>query len=197
MKLVLIGGGGHCKSIIDAVLRLGKYQEIVVTDPSVPEGEEILGCRVVGDDKKLEPLFDEGFTDAFISVGSIKSTELRRMLFRKARKIGFNIPALIDPSALVSHSVKVGDGAFISKNTVINAGVEICDMAIVNTGAIVEHDCKVGEFTHVATGSTICGGCIIGDDVLVGAGATVIQGIRISDGSIIPAGSVITKDVGV
>ena len=75
-KLVLIGGGGHCKSVIDTIKRLETYDEIVITDPCFPGCREILDIKIAGNDDALAELKRAGFDEAFITVGSIKDTRL-------------------------------------------------------------------------------------------------------------------------
>ena len=194
-KIVLIGGGGHCKSVLDSLLKKNEYDEIVITDHDIPAGSEIFGCKVVGNDDILSQLLKEGFTDAFITVGSIKSTALRRKLYKLAVDIGFNIVNVIDSSAVVSDHCRLGYGIFIGKNVVINADAQIGDCAIINTGAIIEHECTVGDFTHISVGAKLCGNVCVGEDSLVGAGTTVIQGVHIGSNVIIGAGSTVINDV--
>lgn len=190
-----MGGGGHCKSVLDAAVHMETFEEIVITDHSISPEEWIMGCRVVGDDSLLPQLFQTGFHEAFISVGSIKSTELRNRLYQKACSIGFRFPNIIDPSAIVSGDAVLGEGIFIGKRAVINAGVRIEDMAIINTGAVIEHGCYIGRFSHISVGAVVCGDCHIGDSAFIGANATVIQGINIGSNSIIGAGSIVLKDI--
>jgi UDP-perosamine 4-acetyltransferase len=194
-KLVLIGGGGHCKSVLDATKGMATFDEIVITDPDIDTETMILGCKVVGTDDELPRLRSEGFDYAFITVGSIESTALRRKLVEKAEMLGFKFATIIDPSATVSEYAHIGSGSFIGKNTVINADAVVGSHCIINTGSIVEHECKVGDFTHISVGSILCGNTEIGEDSLIGAGSTVIQGIKVGSCSIIGAGSVVVKDI--
>lgn len=194
-KIVLIGGGGHCKSVIDTIYKTGIYSEIVITDYSVPIGSAILGCEVVGTDKVLPDLYKKGFRHAFITIGSIKDTTIRRRAYKKAKEIGFTFPAIIDSSAVVALSGRIGAGVFIGKNAVVNADVTVGDLAIINTAAIIEHDCYIGDFSHVAVGATLCGEIEIGNDVFIGSNATIIQGVKVGKNSIIGAGSVILNNV--
>lgn len=194
-KLVLIGGGGHCKSVMDTLIRCGQYSDIVVTDCEKRAGDTILGYAVAGTDDILPYLYSDGIENAFITVGSIKSTELRRHIYHQVRDIGFSFPGIVDTSAIVSESAKLGKGVFIGKNASVNAEVLIGDFAIINTGAVIEHECQIGDFTHIAVGATVCGGAIIDNDVFVGANATVIQQVRIGRNCIIGAGSIVLADV--
>lgn len=194
-KMVLIGGGGHCKSVLSTLLRMNKYKEVVIVDNEIQSGNSVFGIRVVGNDSKLYELFDQGFTDAFVTVGSIKSSALRRKLFELALNIGYNFPMIIDPSAQVSRFAKIGEGVFIGKNVVVNADAIIEKMAIINTSVIVEHECFVGQFSHIAVGTVLCGNVYVGQDSFVGAGSTVIQGIVIGDNAVVGAGSTVLNDV--
>jgi len=194
-KIVLIGGGGHCKSVLDSLLRNSEYDEIVITDNDIPVDSTIMGCRVAGNDDVLSDLLASGFTDAFITVGSIKSTKVRHILFEKAESIGFNMVNIIDKSAVVSEYAKLGKGIFIGKCTIVNADATIGDEAIINTNSVIEHECAVGSFTHISVGAKLCGNVKIGNDSLIGAGSVVIQGIEIGNNVIIGAGSTVIDNV--
>ena len=195
-KIVLIGGGGHCKSVADALMNSGKYDEIVITDPGLKAGSDILGCPVVGNDDLLPQLYKNGFTDAFITVGSIKDASLRKKLAQTVKEIGFSMPIIADPSAVISMYSDLGEGTFVGKNAVINADARIGNHCIVNTGAIIEHECSVGDFCHIAVGAILCGAVSVGNDSFIGSGANVIQGRTIGSHDIVGANSTVLKDVG-
>lgn len=191
-KLLLIGGGGHCRSVLDSLLGLQIYDDIGIIDCS---GPNVLGIPIVGEDEDLPRLKEEGWTDAFISVGSIGDTDLRRKLFQMVKETGFQIPSVIDPTAIIGREVKLGEGCFVGKRAVINSGSSIGVCAIINSGAIVEHDCLIGDFAHISPGAVLCGEATIGTDTHVGAGAVVKQQIAIGKQSVIGAGSVIVSDI--
>lgn len=193
-RLVLLGGGGHCSSVLDTAKRMGMFDEIVITDCNMAVGTEYMGSRVVGTDDVLLQLFQAGIRMAFISMGSIKSTKLREVLCRRAMDVGFDFPNIIDPSASVSEYAVLGKGIFAGKNAVINAGARVGDMAIINTGAIVEHGSSIGSFSHISVGAVVCGDSEIGSSVFVGANAAIIQGVKVGANSIVGAGSVVLKD---
>ena len=193
--IVLIGGGGHCKSVLDIILNNKDYDRIVITDYDLPKDTEVMGVKVVGNDDLLPDLIKSGYEYAFITVGSIKSTLLRRKLYNTALEIGYRIPIIVDSSAVISSFASVQQGAFIGKNAVVNSEANIGDCAIINSGAIVEHECSVGNFSHVSVGAKLCGNVSIGNDTFIGAGTTIIQGISVGDGTIIGAGSVVLSNV--
>lgn len=194
-KLVLIGGGGHCKSVIDCISTDMGFEEIVIVDVDENVGKTIRNYPIIGTDDMLNQLYQQGYVYAFITVGSIKSTFNRRKLYERTREIGFEIVNIIDNSAILASDIQLGIGVFVGKRAVINSGVNIGDMAIVNTGAIIEHDCLISDFCHVSVGAILCGNVTVGADSFIGANATVIQGITVSPGCVIGAGLVVRKNL--
>ncbi len=193
--LLLIGGGGHCKSVIDTLLGSGSYDRIGIVEKKGCAGNSVQGIEVVGCDDDLAGLYDEGFRDAFITLGSVGDTGIRRKLYDNLINNRFNIISIIDRSAIVSENASIEEGVFVGKGAIVNAGSVIKKCAIINTGAIVEHDCVIGDFSHVSSGAVLCGQVNIGSDVHVGAGSVVRQQIQIGDRCLIGAGSVIVKNI--
>lgn len=191
-KLLLIGGGGHCHSVLDCVLSLNEYEEVGIIDTTAGS---YLGVPVIGDDEDIPRLCSEGWTEAFVSVGSVGNTNTRRRLYRMIKEMGLNVPTLIDPTAIIGKGVTIGEGSFVGKRTVINSGSLVGVCAIINTGAVIEHDCMIGDFAHISPGTVLCGHVSVGNDAFVGAGSTVRQLIKIGEKSLIGAGSVLVKDI--
>lgn len=191
-KILLIGGGGHCRSVLDSLLDSEVYDEIGIIDNT---DSSVLGISVVGTDDDVSRLMSEGWTDAFITVGSVGDTKLRRRLSEMVVSIGMNIPTIIDPTAIVARDTVLSAGVYVGKRAVINTGSRIGTCAIINTGAIVEHDCFIGEFSHISPGTTVCGQVCVGNDSHVGAGSVIRQQINIGNNVLIGAGSIVVKDI--
>jgi sugar O-acyltransferase (sialic acid O-acetyltransferase NeuD family) len=194
-KLLLIGGGGHCKSVLDTILSMETYSDVAIIDLKENIGKTVLGVPIIGSDDDLSNLFDTGYRHAFITLGSIGTPRLRKILYETIREIGFIIPNVIDPSATVSEHVAISEGVFVGKGAIVNAGSTIEACAIINSGAIIEHDCIVGAFAHVAPGATLCGDVTIGNDTHIGANAVVRQGLAIGSNVLIGIGSVVVGDI--
>ena len=192
-KILLLGGGGHCRSVLDCLMSLENDYEIGIID--YDKSASALGVDVIGTDDDLPRLLQEGWSEAFITVGSVGRTTLRRKLFSLVREYGFCIPSIIDPTAIIARGTTIGEGAFVGKRAVINTGSVIGECAIINTGAIIEHDCQIDDFAHVSPGVTLCGQVIVGKDSHIGAGSVVRQGISIGTNTIVGAGSVVVKDI--
>lgn len=201
-KILLLGAGGHCLSVLDSLKSLGLYEKIglVVKDSSdMDEAVKSSGLRdieIAGCDDELSNLYEQGFTDAFITVGSIGNTSIRQKLYQKIKQIGFHIPNIIDKTAVVSFDVELGEGIYVGKKAVINTGSSIGNCAIINTMALIEHECRIGEFVHVAPGSILCGNVTVGKNTHIGAGSIIKQGITIGSDSMIGMGSVVVSPVG-
>lgn len=191
-KLLLIGGGGHCRSVLDSILSEGLIHEIGIVDFNDCEW---MGVETVGTDDDLPALREQGWTDAFVTVGSIGDTSLRRKLYRMIKDLGFEIPVIVDPTAVIAGGVSIGEGSFIGKRVVINPETSIEECCIINSGAVIEHDCSIDAFTHISPGCVLCGGVTVGADSHIGAGTAVIQQVDIGSNVLVGAGSVVTRDL--
>ncbi len=194
-KIVLIGGGGHCRSVADCLVSLEIYDEIGIVEKEAGAGSGVQGIDIIGMDADLQRLFDEGWRYAFVTIGSVGNTLGRRKILQNLKEIGFEIPNIIDRTAVIGKDVILGEGIFVGKNAVINAGTTIGDCAIINTGAVVEHDCKIGDFAHISSGAVLCGEVNIGDDTHVGAGTVIRQQIKVGSKVLLGIGSVVVKNV--
>ena len=194
-KLLLLGAGGHCKSVIDSLLSSEEYSEIGIIEKKGSITESVLGIPVIGFDDDLKDLYDRGFTHAFVSLGSIGDPSARRHLASLISTIGFIIPNIIDESALVSINSKLGKGVFVGKNAVINAGVIIGDSSIINTSTTIEHDCTIGQYAHISTGSILCGAVKIGNSTHIGANSVIRQHLEIGSNVLIGIGSVLMQNI--
>lgn len=191
-KLLLIGGGGHCHSIIDSVIRQNEYDDIGIIDSTNCSYGEI---SVIGTDDDIPKLIKDGWNTVFISVGSIGNTKIRRRLYDLIKKENVDIATIIDPSAVIANDIKICKGVFIGKRAIINVNVIIRECAIINSGAIIEHDCNIGAFSHISPGAVLCGSVNIGSDTHIGAGTVIRQEISIGEKTIIGAGSVVVSDI--
>lgn len=194
-KLLLIGGGGHCKSVIDSLKsKYNEFDEIAIIDRNTALVNQ--GINVIGKDQDLKYLFSKGYNYAFVTVGSVGNPSVRIKLYNLIKEIGYIIPTIIDRSSIVSSNAELCEGVFVGKGAIINAGTKIGNCSIINTGAVVEHDCKIGSFVHVAPGSVLCGNVQVGNNSHIGANATVIQGMQVGKNSIVGAGTVVIHSIG-
>ncbi len=189
--VIILGFGGHAKSVADSILKAGKYNIIGYTDIQESKSQ----FNYLGTDDELEALYRQGIQNAVLGVGYMGKSTIRDELVCAAKRIGFEFPVIIDPSATVANDAVIGKGAFIGKNAVINAESNIGDFCIINTSAIIEHENIIGNHSHVAVGSILCGNVKIGHHTMIGAGTTIVQGKIIGDNCIIGANSTVLSNV--
>ena len=193
-KIILIGAGGHSQSCIDVIESEGKFKIVGLIDNLKKIGTKISGYEVMGKDKELEK-FKNLANYAFITIGQIKSPNLREKSFNTLKKYGFKIPYICSPKSIISKHYKITEGVIVHHGAIINSGTEIGRNCIINTNSLIEHDCKIGEFSHISTSVVINGDAVIGKRTFVGSGSIIKNSIKIRGNSIIPMGSRIFKDI--
>ncbi|MFN5319598.1 MAG: NeuD/PglB/VioB family sugar acetyltransferase [Bacteroidia bacterium] len=189
-SLILIGGGGHCKSCIDVIESEGTYTIAGILDSIKPIGERVLGYPILGKDTMLEELAAKGHA-FFITIGQIKTPAPRIALYNRIEACGAEMPVIISPLAHVSKHAKVGKGSIIMHYALVNAAAEIGHNCIINSRALVEHDALIGNHCHISTGALINGGAKVGDFSFIGSGAVFREGISLPENSFIKANSLV------
>jgi UDP-perosamine 4-acetyltransferase len=192
--VVILGGGGHARVVIDA-LRCAGYVIAGVIDPK-DDVEETLPDDITWLGKDLSRA-RPGEVQVAIGVGSIDvgAKNPRPMVFNEAKSAGFELLSFRHPSAIVAGDVELGEGAQIMAGAILQPGVRLGVNCIVNTGVRLDHDCWIGDHVHIAPGAVLSGTVAVGDGCHLGTGAVVIQNIRIGAEAMIAAGAIITRDV--
>jgi sugar O-acyltransferase (sialic acid O-acetyltransferase NeuD family) len=188
--IVLIGGGGHCKAVIDVIEQEGRFNIIGIIDKPELLGKNVLGYPIIGNDSELNNLVKR-CKNVLITIGQIRNSLPRINLFDTVLKLGFTLPSVISPRAYVSKYASIGKGSVIMHDVVVNAGAKIGDNCIINTKSIVEHGSNIGNHCHISTNAVINGDVVVGNGSFIGSGAVTKEGIRINDNFFAKAGSVV------
>jgi perosamine synthetase len=185
-SVVVVGSGGHGKSVIATLQAAGvEVTEVRDDDPS-RWGEKVNGIPITGGAHSLQKQMNH---QAIIAVGD---EACRRRL---AEEMITSWISAIHPSALVDPTASIGSGTFVAAGAILQADCRIGDHVIVNTGARIDHDVVVGDFSSIGPGATVAGGVVIGEMCMLGAGCTVLPGVRIGDRVKVGAGATVTKDI--
>lgn len=177
--ILLIGGGGHCKSVIDVIEQEGKFKIAGIVDKKELIGEKVLGYEIIGCDDDLEDLFNK-YKNVFITIGHIKSNDLRVKLFNKLKNIGYKLPTIISPYAYVSKHSTIDEGTVIMHQSLVNADVKIGRNCIINSKALIEHDSIIEDHCHISTAAVINGGVVVKENTFFGSNATSKEYIEVS-----------------
>lgn len=193
-SLILIGAGGHCLSCIDVIRLEAKLRITGILDVKEKVGHVLEGIPIIGTDREMSLLAND--ENCFlITIGQIKSSELRFGIFEKLMECKANLATIISPLAYVSASVIIGPGTIVHHKSFINSGSIIGRNVIVNSGALIEHECIIGDHSHISTSAVVNGNVTIGFGTFIGSNATIRQGVKIGNKVVIGAGSVIVGDV--
>lgn len=181
-RIILYGGGGHAKVVLESL---------------IDQGKSVLGFV---DDNPTARLSSQKYLGAYTSaleadaqiIIAIGNNQIRKKVSEKVRHRFTNA---VHPSSIISSSAEIGVGCMILHKAIIQASVRLCNHVIVNTAAQVDHDGFIGDFVHIGPGVILCGDVVIGEGALIGAGAVILPGRKIGKWATIGAGSVVTKDV--
>ncbi|MBN2282902.1 MAG: acetyltransferase [Deltaproteobacteria bacterium] len=193
-EIILMGGGGHCKSCIDVIEQEKMFQIAGIVD--LPENlhQKILGYEIIATDNDLPRLVKE-YKYFLITLGQIKSPDKRRRLFQILKELGAIFPVIISPFAYVSKYAEIREGTIIMHQAMINVGARIGNNCIINNKVLIEHDAIIGDHCHIATGAVINGGVKIGSGTFFGSNAVCREYIEIGENSTIGLGIKITRNI--
>jgi len=191
-NLILIGGGGHCKSVIDVAESAG-FSILGILDTAETVGNKVLNYSIIGTDDEIVNYVDKALF--IITVGQIKDSGLRIKLQQKVINCGGQFATVIASTARVSRYSTIGEGTVIMHQAVVNADAKVGVGCIINTFANIEHDAVVGDFCHISTGAMVNGNCTVGKGTFLGSQAVMVNGVDIAEGCVIAAGAMVRKNI--
>lgn len=189
-KLVLIGGGGHCKSCIDVIEIENKFEIVGILDIKEKVGQKVLGYEIIGDDEDIEKYSKEGYF-FLITLGQIKTPDLRVKIFETLKSMNAKIATVISPLAYVSKHAEIAEGTIIMHHALVNADSKIGQNCIINSKALIEHDTVIENHCHISTGAIVNGNVSISEKSFVGSNSTIVHGAKVTENSFIKAGSLV------
>lgn len=193
LPLLLIGAGGHARACIDVIEQGGHYSVVGLIGSRTEVGKKVFGYSVLAIDEDLPDLLKK-YPCALVTVGQIKTPDIRVGLFNRVKENGARLPTILSPHAYVSSRASIGEGTIVLHGAVVNAGAIIGRNCIINSQALVEHDAVIGDHCHIATSATINGQVKIDDMTFVGSNACVRQALKIGKKCLIGMGQHILTD---
>ena len=194
-RLIVYGGGGHGKAVIEAIRAMGLHEIVGVVDDGLPSGARVLGLVVLGGMEMLSSLRAQGIRLAANAVGGIGDARSRVRVFQRLIEGGFACPTIVHPTAFVEPSALLSPGVQVMPHAYIGSESEIGFGAIINTSAVVSHDCRLAAYANVSPGALLAGGVQLGESALVGMGATLNLGVVVGDGARVGNSAVVKEDV--
>jgi sugar O-acyltransferase (sialic acid O-acetyltransferase NeuD family) len=196
MEDVLVyGGGGHGKAVIDLLRSVGKFCPVAVLDDGIPAGTDILGVPVMGGVGALGEQYARGLRLAVNAIGGIGRVDVRLQVFSLLQEAGFQFPTLVHPSAVLEPSSTLEDGVQVLALTYISSACRIGFGSVINAGVVVSHDCSIGRVVNLSPGALLAGGVTIEDYAQVGMGATINLNLTVGSRARVGNGATVKADV--
>ena len=194
MNILIIGAGGHARSVYECVRQDINFTVVGFIDNVEGDGKELINdIPVLGPHSVVNDLIKSENAKGFI-VG-IGDNSIRSNRFDEFKDMGLLPINAIHPTAKLAYNVNIGRGVMIGINTSINTSANIGNNTIINTGAIIEHEDKIGENVHIAPGTSIAGRVTIKNGTFIGIGTVVKEYLTIGSNVTIGAGSVVLEDI--
>lgn len=191
-NLILIGGGGHCKSVIEAAESAG-YSILGVLDVAENVGKNVLSYKIIGTDDDIPAYVDKA--EFVITVGFIKNPAIRIKLYNKVKEAGGKLATVIASTAHVSKYAEIGEGTVVLHQAFVNADAKVGCNVILNNFVNIEHDAVIGDHCHISTGTMVNGECKVGERCFIGSLSVLANCISVGDDIIVGAGSFVRKNI--
>jgi sugar O-acyltransferase (sialic acid O-acetyltransferase NeuD family) len=199
MKAVILGAGGGGRLYLDTLRDSTEAERVEVIGfiDDNPEllGKEFLGVQVLGMYSQLSELIATHDIKGILVAYSDRFMRLRKERYKQCVEQGLKPVNVIHPSAVISSSVSIGEGAFIGKGVLIDVGTELGQNCSIHRGASVGEYCVLEENVWVAGGVNLAGNVTVGENTMIGTGANLIPRCRIGKDVIVGAGTVVINDV--
>jgi sugar O-acyltransferase (sialic acid O-acetyltransferase NeuD family) len=183
--LLIVGAGGHGRSVAEAVLMAGQFNLVgFLDDGAFARGEAVWDLPVLGPATEFENYANQA-THAVVAIGN---NVLRKKLFAELQSAGFALASVIHPKAIVSPRAQLGAGVAVMAGAIVGTEATLGQGAIVNCGAVVDHHAQVHEFGHLGVNACMAGGSVLGALAWMQAGSAIGYGVQIAAGTVLKPG---------
>ncbi len=188
-SLLIVGSGGHGRSVAEAVELAGTFKIAGFADAAWPDVGSVYGYPVLGSTKDLS-VFRQSASAAVVAVGD---NEARAAMIALVRSAGFMLATVVHPAAIISPRTIIGAGSTIMAGAIVGTEVTLGVGTIVNCGAVIDHHCRIEDYGHLGVGACMAGGAFLGRAAWVKAGAIVGPKAKVAEGRVSAPGEVIEE----
>lgn len=174
-RLLIIGGGGHGRSVAEAATLSGQYEVVGFVDDSLKAGDLIFNLPVLGAINKLT-VYSHLCDKVIVAIGN---NTLRESLTTQLFRDGFKLAVVIHPKAIVSPTALIALGCVVMAGAIVGTEAHLGVGVIVNCGAVIDHHAKVGDFGHLGVSACMAGGSRLGRKALMQAGCVLGYGVDV------------------
>lgn len=192
--LILIGGGGHCRSCIDVIELDGRFTIRGIVDQKEALDPPLANYPLLGQEEDLVELA-KSCKNFLVTIGQIKSPEPRIRLFEYLKLLGMTFPVIVSPLAHVSRQAVIEEGTIIMHHALVNAGAHVGRNCIINTKALIEHDAVIEDHCHISTTAVVNGAAKVQRSSFIGSNAVLREHVVVGEESIVGAGVSVLHDI--
>ncbi|MBN2483038.1 MAG: acetyltransferase [Candidatus Omnitrophica bacterium] len=193
-EIILIGGGGHCKSCIDVIEKGEIFSIAGIVDVNEKVNLDVLGYKIFATDEELPGLVKE-YDFFLVTLGQIKIAEPRKKIFSFLKGLGANLPVILSPRSSVAASSSIDEGTIVMHDVIVNSQTSIGKNCILNNKSCIEHDVHIGDHCHISTAAIINGNCTVDEGAFIGSNSVINNGVYIGKHVVIGAGSVVIHSI--
>lgn len=164
--LLILGAGGHGKSVAEAALLSGEWQAVCFLDDAWPNTQQARGWPVLGKPGTIADWADQ----CLGAVAALGNNEVRHQWTQMIVQAGVPLVSVVHPRARVSPSAVFGAGSTVMAGAVVGTVSTLGEGVISNSNATVDHDVVLGDYAHLGVGAQLAGGVKVGDGSLVAGG---------------------------
>lgn len=189
-KIIIIGGGGLGKIVIDILVSDARFEIEGVIDPSLSV-DKVNGIKVIGPDSELPDILKSGIRKAVLAIGGVSlETNIGRIdKYSRIEKMGFEMVNCIQKGSYISPTAKIGKGNIMIGSCYIGPNVKIGSGIIMHPFTSVEHDSILEDYLQLSQGVKVAGGARIGRASFIGMGANIIQGAVVPEKTFVKSNS--------
>ncbi len=184
-RLMIVGAGGHGRSVAEAVLAAGKYKLAGFVDDAASSLQHVWDLPVFGATADLAS-YREYADAAIVALGN---NCLREDLHQRLYAAGFELATVVHPTAIVSPRAVVGAGSAIMAGAIVGTEAQLGAGVIVNCGAVVDHHCRVEDFGHLGVNASMAGGTVLGRGAWMQAASVLGYGVKVEAGAVLVSGT--------
>lgn len=183
-RVIVIGAGGHGRSVAEAILLLGRDELVGFVDDGEDANATVWSYPILGTTDSLHTLG----THADSVVVAIGNNAVREKLQARVVEAGFELLSVIHPMAFVSPTANLGIGCAVMAGAVVGTEARLGEGVIVNGGATVDHHCIVDDFGHLGVNACMAGGSVLGRGAWMQAGSALGYGVMLENHKILLPG---------
>ncbi len=183
-RILIVGAGGHGRSVAEVVLLAGSFQIAGFLDDDYGVKTRVWEYPVFGPVDELGQY--TGVADAVVV--AVGNNRVRERVFCMVKETGLDMPVVVHPAAFVSPRAVVGEGSCVMAGAVVGTEAALGCGCVVNVNASVDHHCRLDDFAHLGVGVQLSGGVHVGRSAWMQAGSSAGYGVTVADEAVVLPG---------